>query len=916
MGPECIFQIENLTQVHRQNIDLLPQLPAAGQLGSGTVIIRFRHSEVPSFAPLLNIVNSQYPSSYFLLYAQYAQRVGLIRKTVRENGARTQVLNVYRDKQAQINLLNTIACTVRQKVGYRLYLNGALLREYADPEACFLSDIAALAPLRAAMVGKAVESQKLEADHLGFLGDIDFLQIYGGALEERAVLAVTGQTAPCLSVYIPPNVYCSEPAQLFYPGYMGAPNYRIPSLLQTTRGTLLAAIDQRMHGPREHPNKIHIVLRRSTDLGQSFGPGIAVAKMPENSQSIDSCLLQDSCTGRIFLLTDHFAENTTLQTAGRGTGFERAGGTIYRQLLDDNGVKYLEDPGGTVTREGRPTPYTTGSGYELFSNGDLVGYTFSERCPLRTYPTSYLVLLYSDDDGQTWSAPQQLNPFVKEGWMTFLGCSPGRGIQLRRGAHAGRLLFPVYYVNPHGVQCAALIYSDDHGRSWRRGESCNDHRLFENQLHHSYTITDKRLDTSEPQVVELSTGTVMMFCKSPFSDAGCVAVAVSTDGGVSFDSTVRFDPALPSTDGLSVISCEGKLEGCDALIYAGGDSITGSCNGAVKLGLVQSGPHHPIDWRYSRLVKPGTFGHCSLSMITPRMVGLFYESSGGLDMSFMRMDLAFLKTEDKPLHPVELANVSFAPQGAGTLCTLQFNQTVMLCGDRRLKVRASRHAKTAHYVSRSEDCRAYCFLAPNLAPGAVTSISISTSMRVYSTNGMCYIYSPGEKRFLWQHRDKESTYFFSLFASNLEHFDDSKRIFSRGESWNTAQGGGLEAAPPGRPDAQVGIKCNSSQMAQLIMQYVQRNYALPLTLTALARSINVNAAYLGRIFSRYTGQSFNEYVAAYRIAQARSLLKNDGLMVWEIAQAVGYGDLDHFYLIFKKHTGMSPTAYRRKISQL
>lgn len=484
MHASRIFEIENLTQVHKRNVDITAQVPGAAALESGTVIVRFRNVQVPSFAPLLTIVNSQYPSSYFLLYTEHAHRVGLMRKTVEENGVRTQLLNVYDEHQAQINMLNTIGCTIEAGVGYRLYLNGMLLRVYRDASACFLSDIANLAPLKAILIGKTVESQKLEYDRAEFLGDIDFLHIYDGVLPEEEILSVTAQTIPDTSIRIPENTFCSEPVQLFYPGYMGAPNYRMPSLLESRSGTLLAAIDQRMHGPLEHPNKIHIVMRRSTDRGRSFGAGFPVVQMPENAQAIDSCMLQDQDTGRIFLLTGQFSEHTTLFSVSPGTGYEIIDGQIYRQLLDDNGVKYLESPTGEITCRGKPTPYTTGRGYELFYQGKSVGYLFSERCPLRVYPTSYLVYVYSDDDGRSWSVPQPLNPFVKEEWIAFMGCSPGRGIQLQHGRYSGRLLFPVYFVNPHGVQCAALIYSDDHGTTWKRGESCNDNRLFEGRLHH------------------------------------------------------------------------------------------------------------------------------------------------------------------------------------------------------------------------------------------------------------------------------------------------------------------------------------------------------------------------------------------------------------------------------------------------
>lgn len=37
---------------------------------------------------------------------------------------------------------------------------------------------------------------------------------------------------------------------------------------------------------------------------------------------------------------------------------------------------------------------------------------------------------YSDDDGKTWSEPQNITPMAKESWMTFFGTGPGRGLQL------------------------------------------------------------------------------------------------------------------------------------------------------------------------------------------------------------------------------------------------------------------------------------------------------------------------------------------------------------------------------------------------------------------------------------------------------------------------------------------------------
>ncbi|MGV2645046.1 exo-alpha-sialidase, partial [Clostridium perfringens] len=80
-------------------------------------------------------------------------------------------------------------------------------------------------------------------------------------------------------------------------------------------------------------------------------------------------------------------------------------------------------------------------------------------------------MIYSDDDGNTWSEPEDLNPGLKKEWMKFFGTAPGKGIQIKNGEHKGRLVFPIYYTNQNNFQSSAVIYSDDFGETWKLGES-------------------------------------------------------------------------------------------------------------------------------------------------------------------------------------------------------------------------------------------------------------------------------------------------------------------------------------------------------------------------------------------------------------------------------------------------------------
>jgi len=80
----------------------------------------------------------------------------------------------------------------------------------------------------------------------------------------------------------------------------------------------------------------------------------------------------------------------------------------------------------------------------------------------------------STDDGRTWATPTEITDAVKpKNWKRYW-TGPGHGLQLSRGATAGRLIFPSYHIVDEGdrrVMRSHMIYSDDHGATWQIGES-------------------------------------------------------------------------------------------------------------------------------------------------------------------------------------------------------------------------------------------------------------------------------------------------------------------------------------------------------------------------------------------------------------------------------------------------------------
>lgn len=97
-----------------------------------------------------------------------------------------------------------------------------------------------------------------------------------------------------------------------------------------------------------------------------------------------------------------------------------------------------------------------------------------------------------------------------------------------------------------------------------------------------------------------------------------------------------------------------------------------------------------------------------------------------------------------------------------------------------------------------------------------------------------------------------------------------------------------------------------------ILDYIDHNYQRSLRLEDLASLFGYNSAYLGRLFTKMTGSSFNSYLDRIRIEHSEKLLLENRLKIHEIATQVGYKNADYFQQKFKKCVGMSPSEYRRQ----
>lgn len=333
--------------------------------------------------------------------------------------------------------------------------------------------------------------------------------------------------------------------------------FRIPSLVVAQSGTVLAFCEARdLRTNRGDHCRNDIVLKRSADMGRTWTPLQVVVSDGDNSLNNPTAVVLRE-TGRIILMYQRYP-----------FGFHSV-----------------------------PHPEHGIGGVEPGNEGDRI---------CRTFVTA------SDDDGKTWSAPREITRSVKRPTETTASlCGPGVGIQLRRGPHKGRLLFP-FYQYPRPNQTYA-VYSDDFGETWHYGE---------------LAPIDCEGTGNENQLVELADGSVMVNSRLAGQGARCRKVGTSRDGGQTWSGLVD-EPALigPGCQG-SIFRYSDPLDGRRSrILFCNPASETGRENGTVRLSYDEG-----RTWPFSKPIKDaGMFAYCCLCVLSDMTIGCLYESTSSPD---------------------------------------------------------------------------------------------------------------------------------------------------------------------------------------------------------------------------------------------------------------------------------------------
>ncbi|HFE0948778.1 TPA: sialidase family protein [Streptococcus agalactiae] len=462
---------------------------------------------------------------------------------------------------------------------------------------------------------------------------------------------------------LPKGAILSAKTEVYRGGDFGRKNkdnvfgYRIPSLLKTEKGTLLAGADERIEQACDWGN-IGMVIRRSEDDGVTWGKRETIVNLRNNPRvplvtsgdysgspiNMDMALVQDtsSKTKRIFSIYDMFPEGRGVISIANTPEKEytQIGGQSYLNLYNNekkSKVFTIRDKGIVYNFKGKKTDYhviteTTKSDHsnlgDIYKGKQLLGniyFTKHKTSPFRLAKSSYVWMSYSDDDGRTWSSPRDITASLRRRGMKFLGIGPGKGIVLKWGPHAGRIIIPAYSTNwkshLRGSQSSRLIYSDDHGKTWHTGKAVNDNRVLSNgEKIHSLTMDNKKEQNTEFVPVQLKNGDIKLFMRNL---TGNLEVATSKDGGETWQNHVkRYKEVHDAYVQLSAIRFEHDKKEYILLVNANGPGKKRQ-DGYARLAQVNR--NGSFKWLYHHHIQDGSFAYNSVQQLNNDQFGVLYE---------------------------------------------------------------------------------------------------------------------------------------------------------------------------------------------------------------------------------------------------------------------------------------------------
>ena len=688
-----------------QIVDMKEELDKLKKLQNATIHMEFKpDASAPNLYSLFSVSSDTKVNEYFTM--------AILNNTAIVEGRDANGNHFYGDyKDAPLKIKpgewNSVTFTVERPNAdqpdgkVRVYVNGVLSRT-SPKSGRFIQD---MPDVNRMQIGTLKRTGK---NFWGSNLKVRNLTVYDRALspeevKKRSQLFERGE----LEKKLPEGAEVTDKVDVFEGGENRKPNkdgiasYRIPALLKTDKGTLIAGADER----RLHHSDwgdIGMVVRRSDDNGKTWGDRIVISNPRDNEKAknpewpspvnIDMALVQDPETKRIFSIYDMFLEGKAVfSLPGKAPqAYEQVGDKVYQVLYKQGDPERytIRENGEVFDSQNRKTEYKVvvdpkkpaySDKGDLYKGEELIGniyFEYSEKNIFRVSNTNYLWMSYSDDDGKTWSAPKDITYGIRKDWMHFLGTGPGTGIALHSGPHKGRLVIPVYTTNNvsylSGSQSSRVIYSDDHGETWQAGEAVNDNRPVGNQTIHSSTMNNPGAQNTESTVVQLKNGDLKLFMRGLTGD---LQVATSKDGGATWEKDVkRYADVKDVYVQMSAVHTVQDGKEYIVLSNAGGP---GRYNGLVHVARVEA--NGDLTWLKHNPIQSGKFAYNSLQDLGNGEFGLLYERATATQneytLSYKKFNWDFLSKD--MISPTE-AKVKNAVEMGKNIIALEFDSEVLV----------------------------------------------------------------------------------------------------------------------------------------------------------------------------------------------------------------------------------------------
>ena len=104
----------------------------------------------------------------------------------------------------------------------------------------------------------------------------------------------------------------------------------------------------------------------------------------------------------------------------------------------------------------------------------------------------------------------------------------------------------------------------------------------------------------------------------------------------------------------------------------------------------------------------------------------------------------------------------------------------------------------------------------------------------------------------------------------------------------------------------------NNQLIENIKAYINSNLEYDIKLSQIAKLFSYNEQYLGRLFTKETGENMNQYVSKRRLEYAAELIKETPNSIIDIATISGFNNVTYFDRLFKKMYGMTPREFRNQ----